>query len=88
MSLFWTRAHLDDFGDVVRISLSEELRARNAASLVSSIVQNGHNQNPVITIKTKQGTKSFQVERTPENTVASPAQMRILVASKLDSIGI
>ena len=88
MSLFWTRANLDEFGDIVRLSLTEELKARNAQSLVSSIVQNGPNQNPVVTIKTKQGTRSFQVERTPENEIASPAQMRAVIAGKLTSIGL
>lgn len=88
MSLFWTRANLDEFGDLVRLSLTEELKARDASSLAASIVQSSRNQNPVVTIKTKQGAKSFQVERTPENATASAAQMRALVAAKLDSIGI
>ena len=88
MSLFWTRAHLDEFGDAVRISLTEELKARNASSLVSSISQSVRNQNPVVTIETKQGKKAFQVDRTPENETASPAEMRALVALKLDFIGI
>ncbi len=88
MSLFWTRANLDEFGDLVRLSLTEELKARDASSLAARIVQSRHNGNPVVTIKTKQGTRTFQVERTPENAIASPAQMRAVVAAKLDSIGI
>lgn len=88
MSLFWTRANLDEFGDLVRLSLTEELKAREASSLEARIVQPRRNGNPVVTIKTKLGTMSFQVERTQENTIASAAQMRALVAAKLDSIGI
>ena len=88
MSLFWTRARLDEFGDRVRISLTEELKARNASSLVASILQTSGNLNPVVTIKTKQGTKSFQIDHSPENVTASDVEMRALVAGKLDSIGI
>jgi hypothetical protein len=88
MSLFWTRAQLDGFGDQVRIPLIEELKARNASGLVANIVQTGRNPNPVVTIETKQGTKSFQIDHTPENVTASDAQMRALVARKLDSIGV
>jgi hypothetical protein len=88
MSLFWTRAQLDEFGDRVRIPLTEELKARNASSLVSAIVQTRSNPNPVVTIETKQGRKFFQIDHSPENVAASDANMRALVARKLDSIGL
>jgi hypothetical protein len=88
MSLFWTRARLDEFGDRVRIPLTEELKARSASSLVADIVQTPGNPNPVVTIKTKQATKSFQIDHSPENVAASDVQMRALIARKLDSIGV
>ena len=88
MSLFWTRANLDEFGDLVRLSLAEERKAREASSLEARIVQPRRNGNPVVTIKTRLGAMTFEVERTPGNAIASPAQMRALVAAKLDSIGI
>lgn len=88
MSLFWTRATLDEFGDRVRLPLTEELKARNASSLKSAIVQTKRNPNPVVTIETKQGTKVFQIDQTPENLAASDDGMRALVAQMLDSIGL
>lgn len=88
MPLFWTRAQLDEFGDQVRIPLTEELKARNASGLIASIVQTGGNHNPVVTIDAKKGTKSFQVDRTPESVLFTPEQMRALIARDLDRIGV
>jgi hypothetical protein len=41
-----------------------------------------------VTIETKQGRKFFQIDHSPENVAASDANMRALVAWKLDSIGL
>jgi hypothetical protein len=88
MSLFWTKDQLDDFGHRVRIPLTEELKARNAWNLVSNIVQSGHNVNPVVTIETPAGTRSFQIDFSPDNLQASDQELRALIARNLDAIGV
>jgi hypothetical protein len=86
MTLWWSGAQLDDFGERVRAVTEAELERRGATTVVGNIVQDNHNINPVVTLETAEGTKSFQIDHSSETLQASDDKLRELVSAHLDRL--